>query len=334
MDVFERLIRNPVLRATIGARRRLLGPKRPSWTLEMEIVAEFMRLYSPVLMRLSPELQRKGAASILKSSALAEETGRERARVNDMDAEWFIPARESHEAVLYYLHGGGYVLGSLSTHQNLISGLSADAGCRAFAIDYRLAPEHPFPRAVEDAVEGYRYLIDRGIAPSRIVIAGESAGGGLTLSTLLELRARGLPQPAAAVLISPWCDLEGRGASLALQADTDYITKPYLDLCARWLLDGKDPRHPLASPVHADLAGLPALYIQAGGSEGLLDDSIRVAQRAREAGVDVDLDVHPDMVHAWHVFASFLPEARLAIRRVGEFVRRKTGADAALVGAA
>jgi acetyl esterase/lipase len=232
------------------------------------------------------------------------------------------------------LHGGGYVLGSLYTHQNLISGFSYEARCRVFGIDYRLAPEHAFPRAIEDAVAGYQHLLARGVDPSKIVIAGESAGGGLTLATLLKLRELELPYPAAVALISPWCDLEGLGKSMSLHADADYVTKPHLLLCARWLLgDDHDAKHPLASPIYADYTGLPPLYIHAGGSEALLDDALRVAQRAREAGVEVDLDVYPDMVHAFHIFASFLPEARVAIRRIGEYVRRKTGAVSSDAGA-
>lgn len=327
MDLFQRLTQNPVLRAAFGTRRILRGPKRPSWTLEMEIASEFMRLYGPVLKRLSADNQRKAAEGLLKPARIALETPQTRVSANGVPASWFRPASTASDAVIYYLHGGGYILGSLHTHQNLISGLCAAAECAALAPEYRLAPEHPFPSAIEDSVAGYRYLLAEGIAPERIVVAGDSAGGGLTLATLFQLRDLGLPMPAGAVTISPWADLEGTGKTMELHFPYDYIVRPHLDLCTDWLLSGQDPKHPLASPIHGDFRDLPPLLIQVGGAEALLDDAVRVAARAREAGVDVRLDVHQDMVHVFHIFASFLPEAQRALREFGAFVRRTTSTE-------
>lgn len=324
MDLFQRLTKSPVLRATFAARRALRGPKRPSWTLEMEIASEFMRLYGPVLSRLSPENQRKAAEALLQPTPLALDTPRSAVDANGVPATWFKPRGSSHDAVIYYLHGGGYILGSMDTHQNLISGVTHAAGCHAMALEYRLAPEHPFPAAIEDSVAGYRHLLAEGIAPERMVIAGDSAGGGLTLATLFQLRDLGLPLPASAVLISPWADVGGSSSTMALHYPYDYIVQNHLELCANWLLSGQDARHPLASPVHGSFRGLPPMLIQVGGAEALLDDAVRVASRAREAGVDVRLDVHDDMVHVFHLFMSFLPEAQRAVQDFGAFVREST----------
>ena len=324
MDLFQRLTENPVLRATFSARRAIKGPKRPSWTLEMEIASEFMRLYGPVLKRLSPENQRKAAEGLLQPTELALETPQTPVDANGVPATWFKPRGTSHDAVIYYLHGGGYILGSMHTHQNLISGFCKAAGCHALGLSYRLAPEHPFPAAIEDAVAGYRHLLSDGVSPDRIVIAGDSAGGGLTLATLFQLRDLGLPLPASAVLISPWADIAAGSSTLDLHFPYDYIVRPHLELCAEWLLAGQNPKHPLVSPVLGDFRNLPPLLIQVGGAEALLDDAVRVAARAREAGVDVRLDVHDDMVHVFHIFMSFLPQAQRAVHELGAFVRETT----------
>jgi len=328
MDLFQRLTQNPMLRAAFSTRRSLRGPKRPSWTLEMEIAAEFMRLYGPVMKRLSPVQQRRAAEGLLKPTRLSRDMLQRAVQANGVTASWFKPEPTEHDAVIYYLHGGGYILGSMQTHQNLIAGFCNAAACEAFALEYRLAPEHPFPAAIEDSVAGYRHLLAEGIAPERIVIAGDSAGAGLTLATLFQLRDLGLPLPAAAILISPWADVEGNSKTMELHSQYDYLIMPHLKLCADWVLSGENPRHPLISPVHGDYSGLPPMLIQVGGVEALLDDAVRVAARAREAGVDVRLDVHQDMVHVFHIFSSFLPEAQRAVREFGAFVRDRTSSAA------
>ncbi len=294
----------------------------------MEIAAEFMRLYSPVMKRLTPEWQRRGAERLMAPTALCLETPRERVDAGGVAATWFRPRAHAHGATIYYLHGGGYVLGSMRTHGNLIVDLCDAAGASALGLEYRLAPEHPFPAAIEDGVAGYRYLLAQGVRPDDIVFAGDSAGAGLTLATLFQARELGLPLPAAAILLSPWADLGCNSTTLAVHDPYDYVARPYLKLCAEWWLAGQDPKHPLASPVHGDFRGLPPLLIQVGGAETLLDDAVRVAARAREAGVDVRLDVHRDMNHVFHLLASFLPEARSALREAGAFVRDATSKDA------
>jgi acetyl esterase/lipase len=251
---------------------------------------------------------------------------REVVRAGGVDAEWLDGPGARPDRVVLYLHGGGYVLGSVSSHRDMISRLSAAAGARALALNYRLAPEHPFPAAVEDAVAAYRWLLEQGIAPTRVVVAGDSAGGGLAAATLVALRDRKLPLPAAGALLSPWVDLEGIGESMnGGVADDPMVRKDLIAAMAPTYLNGADPRTPLAAPLYADLRGLPPLLIQVGRREVLLDDSTRLALAAQRAGVDVTLEVWPGMIHVWQIFASELEEGREAIAHIGAFVRRRIG---------
>jgi acetyl esterase/lipase len=240
-------------------------------------------------------------------------------------AEWLSPPGARDDAAVLYLHGGGYVIGSPRSHRHLAAAIGAAAKTRVLVPDYRLAPEHPFPAAVDDAVAAYRWLLDRAIAPSRIVVAGDSAGGGLTVATLLALRDAGVPLPAAGVCISPWTDLTGSGVSYRTRADVDPIVKREgIDGMATAYLAGKDPKTPLASPLFAELRGLPPLLIHVGDDEVLLDDAVQLAERARKAGVDATLDVSDKMIHVWHWFFPMLDEGQAAIDRIGEFVKART----------
>lgn len=225
------------------------------------------------------------------------------------------------DAALLYLHGGGYVIGGPQEYRGLTAEIGRSAGVRALSIDYRLAPEHPFPAAVDDAVAAYRALLDEGLAPSCIVVAGDSAGGGLAVAMLVAARDAGLPMPAGVLAISPWADLSCSGRSMNTKvAEDPSVTREGLLRLANHYLRGTAPGHPLASPVYAELAGLPPLLIQVGSAEILLDDSTRLAAAAAAAGVRVRLDAWPDMVHVWHFFGSLLPEARRAIREAGDFL--------------
>ncbi|HKA04245.1 MAG TPA: alpha/beta hydrolase [Acidimicrobiales bacterium] len=246
--------------------------------------------------------------------------------VDGLAAEWVIAAGAGTKRTVLYLHGGGYVMGSLATHRKLAGDISRAADARVLLLDYRLAPEHPYPAAVDDAVHAYRWLLAAGTTAGAIAIAGDSAGGGLTISTLLALRDAGLPQPGAAVAISPWTDLTLEAASIESVAARDPIVragdlKRYRD----WYLDGTDPRHPGASPAHADLTGLAPILVHVGEAEVLLDDAAVLADHARRDGVEVTLEAWPDMVHVWHVFAGRVPEATAAVERIGEFVRERLG---------
>ena len=241
-------------------------------------------------------------------------------------AEWLRPP-QAREAVVLYLHGGGYVIGSPRSHRHLAAAIAGAAGASALLLDYRRAPEHPFPAALEDALATYRWLIgSEGIAPQAIVVAGDSAGGGLAIATMLALRERGVALPAAGVCISPWVDLTCSLPSYAANAAIDPLVVPsVIAAMARAYLGGADPRTPRASPLHADLRGLPRLLIQVGSDELLLDDARQLAARAGEAGVEATLEVWDGMVHVWHWFLPMLDEAQAAIDRIGAFVKSATG---------
>lgn len=236
-----------------------------------------------------------------------------------------IPAEASRtpeaarDRIILYLHGGGYVVGSTRTHRALVTTLGKAAGCGTLAIDYRLAPEHPFPAAVEDALAAYRWLLAKGFEPKRIAIAGDSAGGGLAVATLVNIRDHGLPLPAMGYCISPWIDLEGLGETMTTKALVDPLIskrQALLETAATYLA-GTDPRHPLAAPLYADLTGLPPLFIQVGSAETLLDDSVRLAARAGAADVRVTLEIWPEMIHVFQAFTPLLPEAKLGLDRAG-----------------
>jgi monoterpene epsilon-lactone hydrolase len=238
----------------------------------------------------------------------------------------YVSTPESDEGrVIYYLHGGGYWWGSTKTNRELASRLARAAKSRVFTIDYRLAPEYPFPAAVEDAVAGYRWLLSTDIKSEMVVIAGDSAGAGLAVATMVALKEQGEPLPAAGVFISPWVDLECTGESLVTRADADpVLNRDLLVFPARLYLGETDPRTPLASPIYADLSRLPPLLIQIGTAEVLYDDARRLAEKAKEDGVTVIFEPWEDMVHVWHGFAYMLPEGQEAIDRIGEFVIEHT----------
>lgn len=239
-------------------------------------------------------------------------------------AEFATPPGVAGDAALLYLHGGGYCLGSLNTHRRLAWSIAKAAGITSFAVDYRLAPEAPFPAAVDDALAAYRYLLDKGFAPHRIAVAGDSAGGGLSLALMLAARDAGLPMPGAAFLISPWADLSNSLPTIASKAAEDpMISKARLDAFTGAYLGGGDVRQPLASPLNGDLAGLPPVLIHVGAAECLLDDAVGVARRLGAAGVDTRLEIWPDMIHVWHFFAPMLGEGRDAIAVAGTWIGEK-----------
>jgi epsilon-lactone hydrolase len=226
-------------------------------------------------------------------------------------AEWLRPPGARTDAAVLYLHGGGYVIGSPRSHRHLAAAIARAAGTAALLLDYRLAPEHPFPAALDDAVAAYQW-----------VVAGDSAGGGLTVATLLAARERGLPRPAAGVCISPWVDLTCSGATYATKATVDpIVTRQSVNMMAEAYTGGRDPKAPLVSPLYADLRDLPPLLVHVGSDEVLLDDALGLAERARAAGVDVTLEEWPAMIHVWHWFLPMLAEAERAIGVIGRFVR-------------
>jgi monoterpene epsilon-lactone hydrolase len=242
---------------------------------------------------------------------------------NGVNGEWLIPNQAEGGQVILYLHGGYYLIGSIATARNLAGNIALAARRRCLIIDYRLAPECPFPAGLEDAQTAYSWLLAQGIQPQQIVFAGDSAGGGLVLATLLALRMQGLPQPAGAVCLSPATDLSLSGESWKANAKKELVLNPYVvEQIKPLYLREVDLRDPLVSPLFGDLCGLPPLLIQVGSDEALLSDSTNFAKLAIESGVDVTLEVWPGMQHVWQTTASMVPEARKAIQNIGEFIRR------------
>ncbi|SFI94591.1 alpha/beta hydrolase [Bradyrhizobium sp. Gha] len=237
--------------------------------------------------------------------------------------EWAAAEGADKSKVVLYLHGGGYGFGSILSHRHLAAEIGKSSGCRSLIVDYRLAPENPFPAAIEDAGRAYQYLLDVGVDPRNIAVAGDSAGGGLAVATMLSLKNAGKPLPACAWLISPWVDLEAKGLSFDTQAAVDPMVKREMILqLAGSYLNGSDPKEDLASPIHADLRGLPPMLIQVGAAEVLLDDAVGLARRAGTCDVEVQLEIWPEMIHIWHTFFPVLAAGRRAIARGAEFVYR------------
>jgi len=268
--------------------------------------------------------RRKDMDAAFAQYGVARDVRVEPVTANGVRAEWTSTPEDNRDAALLYVHGGGYVIGSLDSHRHLVSEAGRAAKAWALALDYRLAPEHPFSAAVEDTVSGYRYLLSRGIRPGRIAIAGDSAGGGLVVAAMLAIREAGLPQPACGWCISPWVDMEGVGETMSTKAEADpMVQRAVLLEMAGLYLGGADPRSPLAAPIYADLRGLAPLLIQVGAAETLLDDAIRLAKVAGAADVRVDLQVWPEMVHVWHLFHPDLKAGLRAIEVGGDYVRTR-----------
>ncbi len=243
---------------------------------------------------------------------------------NGVPAEWVAAAGVMGQWVVLYFHGGAYHFGSPARLRGLLSLLSAAAQARVLSVGYRLAPENPFPAAVEDALTAYRWLIAGGTHARQVVISGDSSGGGLALAALVALRDAGDPLPGGAVVMSPWTDLALGGESLRSRAAVDVMLTPDgAREAADWYLAGQSDRHPYASPLYADLHGLPPVLIHVGDAEILRDDSVRFAAAARAAGVDVTLEIWPEMPHVWHAFAGLVPEADEAVERIGRWLRQK-----------
>jgi acetyl esterase/lipase len=289
---------------------------------ELQIIIDALRS-SPKMPDLSIEEQRAQMEVGLTQFQLPTDVRCDPVDAGGVPAEWITTPGVVAERVIYYLHGGGYVLGSINTHREMVSRLSRAASARVLILDYRLAPENPFPAAVDDSTAAYRWLLSVGVDPARLVIAGDSAGGGLTVATLVTLRDAGESLPQTGICLSPWVDLECVGECMVTRADRDpVLTRDISLMLAKAYLGDTDPRTPLASPIYADLTGLPPLLIQVGTAEVLFDDATRLADRARAAGVDVILEPWDNMIHVWHMFAAILPEGQQAIDRIGEFIRQ------------
>jgi len=243
-------------------------------------------------------------------------------RIGMLEAAWIGASGARADRVVLYFHGGGFQVGSIRSHLELMASISAAAGCRVLGLNYRLAPEHRFPAPLLDAAAAYDWLMAQGFSPAQVALAGDSAGGGLVLSTLLRLRDAGRPLPAAAAVMSVWTDLTAAGASYETRREVDPIhQRPMiLAMAANYLGAGADPADPLVSPLFGDLRGLPPLLIQVGDRETVLSDSEDFAARARDAGVEIVLQVYPDMIHVFQQFPRDLAQARNAIAAIGAFL--------------
>lgn len=238
-------------------------------------------------------------------------------------AEWLTPADAPEDKLLLYWHGGAYAIGSCKSHRPFVSHIARQAGVRALLPEYRLAPEYPFPAAVEDSVNVYRALLQQGYEPENIVVGGDSAGGGLAVAMLLSLRDAGDPLPGAVILLSPWLDLSGQGESMITRADQDpWFHAEHLATISRQYCDEGELTNALVSPVFADATGLPQILIQVGNDELLLSDSERFAENIRAGGGQVEVDVWPHMWHVWQMFIGLMPESRRAVEKLGAYIRK------------
>jgi len=243
--------------------------------------------------------------------------------IEGLYAEWISTGITLKHKVILYLHGGGYALCSANTHRPLAARIGKASGVKVLFPEYRLAPEHPFPAAIEDAVNVYRWLLHQGFSPSNIVFAGDSAGGGLCIAAALVLRDQNEPLPAAIVCLSPWVDLTSSGESYRKNKWIDpYLSIEAVRAAVRMYAGDEKPDHPLISPIFADLSGLPPLFIQAGNHEILQSDAEKLAAQARNAGVPFTLKVWKGMWHVWQISGDALPEARKAIKEIGIFIRK------------
>ena len=288
------------------------------------VLEQFRSAGGEILNAATLEEQRAGYEAL--AFPLPEATTVTPVEANGVPCEWIVAEGASPDARLAYLHGGGYVIGNLKTHRHLSAAISHASGCAVLAVDYRLAPEHPYPAAVEDALSAYRFLRENGPngagEASSTFIAGDSAGGGLTLVTMLAARDAGVPMPDAAMPLSAWTDLAGTGETLETRREVDpLVTDAALHDMASQYLNGVDAKDPMASPLYADLSGLPPLLMQVGDAEVLLSDTTRVVQNARDAGVEATEEIWPEMFHVFQHFCQAFPEGQEAVDRIGEFAK-------------
>ncbi len=291
-------------------------------SVQIYTVKTFINIFRKILFvhKTEPNTIRVGferASSITKFPRFVT---KEEVKYAGIDAAWFTPDGYSKSKTILYLHGGGYVMGSYNTHRALIGRIARASNCKALAINYRKAPENPYPAAVEDALATYKQMIADGC--ENIFIMGDSAGGGLTLALLQLIRKNRLPKAAGIVLLSPWTDLTLSGDSIQTKKDKDPLITPHLlEIFSKRYYGDADPTHPLISPLFADLKGIPPTLIQVGENEVLFDDSTRLAQKLHKSGVKVRLETYDNMMHVWQFFGGIVPEANKAIEEIGEFVR-------------
>ncbi|HUK62579.1 MAG TPA: alpha/beta hydrolase [Dongiaceae bacterium] len=307
----------------VTLRRVRRGRALPGWTWSHEVIATGMKREFARLARLPWDVQRDTWRALALPAFTVRGVRFDRTTLGGRGAVWITPRglNRGDEPILFYLHGGAYHFGSIEEYLDYVARLARAARAKAIVVDYRLAPEHPFPAAFDDALTAYEALLDSGVPASKVIVIGDSAGGGLTAALLVALRTRGLPLPAAGVMVCPWVDLGAQGGSLVSKQAHDVFTPELVEGWARSALAGADARDPRVSPLHAELKGLPPLLVQVGGAEMIVDQVVAFADRARAAGVDVRLRVWESCFHDWPVYAAVLADGRRAIDEVGAFVR-------------
>lgn len=300
-------------------RRRQHGPLRAGWSLLQETMVAGLRYNGERLMGLTPVAARQ------RLEALALPANRlkvaiETFTIGKIRARWFTRKGAVDDPTILYFHGGGYVLASVESYRELLARIALTCRARVLAIDYRLAPESPFPAALDDCLTAYRWALSNGVDPKRMLVAGDSSGGGLAVATLVAARDAGDALPRGGVLVSPWLDLESAHPSVAANATFDWGDRAYLQHWSTQYLNGADARDPRASPLYADLAGLPPLLIQVGTAELLYDEVVAFADKARAQKVEVTLEPWPDMPHGWIMMKDFFPQAQQALEAIARFV--------------
>ena len=313
--------------ARLAADRLSGRPRRRDWSFATEAVARLLKDEIHRSRNLDLQALRAHLDRFAFPALPADRVPIRRASLGGVQGWRLDPPGAPEEAALLYLHGGGYVFGSIKTHGAFVSALARRAGLRTWFPEYRLAPEHPFPAALEDARAAYLGLLGSGQAPERLALAGESAGGGLALGLLLSLRKTGSPLPACAALISPWVDHTFSGGSIALNEPYDFADRALAERWSAAYLAGADPRHPLASPLFADLAGLPPLLVQVGGAELLHDEVEELVAKARAQGAEVAFTDWPGMFHVWQFAQALLPSGAQATDELARFLRDRVATN-------
>jgi acetyl esterase/lipase len=317
----------------VDPRNRRTETARPRWPILYEAAVDTMRAHTVRTAGMVPHAQRAHAEFLVRPTAAVRAVPRHATVVGGVSGAWFKRPREREPAsadedggapLLLYFHGGGYVFGSVRTHADLVARIVLAGIPRALSLDYRLAPEHPYPAAVDDAVAAFRALVAQGVRPETITLAGDSAGGGLALATAVRLRDEEGPLPGALVLFSPWVELATTAPSYAAYAGFDWGTVDALNRWAGWYAGGRPLDDPGISPVHADLAGLPPILVHVGGAELLVDDVRKFVERARAAGTAVTLREWPDLVHDFVAFHPFVDAADRAVEELVAFAKART----------
>lgn len=296
----------------------------PSWQSHiLKLIFRLRRIISPPDDKLDVVKARSDSEALASKFKAKVQFTSTPVVLNSVPGEWIKPHGPLTECIILFFHGGGYYSGSIVSHRYLVANIANSARARALIIDYRLAPENPFPAAIEDAITAYQWLISNGYNSNHIVVAGDSCGGGMAISILISQRDANEPLPAAAVCLSPWLDLACTGESWKGNADKDLMNDLGSNLeSARYYLGETDPKTPLASPLYADLKCLPPILVQVGSDEIILSDSTSFAEKAQAAGIDIQLEVWEGMQHEWHFAANFMPEAQQAVDQIGEFINK------------